>query len=54
MNKPTPLEMAQGYTLAVIAGAGFWTWVAVSTAAAVARKAFNEGRADAMRTEEPK
>jgi hypothetical protein len=54
MNKPTPWEMVEGYTLAVIAGIGFWMWVAVSTAAVVARKAFNEGRADAMRTEETK
>jgi hypothetical protein len=42
VTKPTPWDYIEGYTLAVIAGIGFWTWVGIETAAGLVRKAVEQ------------
>ena len=39
MIKPTRWEMVYGYALAAVLGVGFWTWVGVTTAVDLAKKA---------------
>ena len=42
MTHPTLWETVQGYAMAIVLGAGFWTWVAVETAIGLVRKAAGE------------